>query len=269
MPHVAALYRHPVKGFTPESRDSLVVRPDGRIEGDRVLAFRFANAAEPIVRDGLNYWPKTEGLAMQDTPSIGQLTLTFDDATQRVRLGQGRDVVLDAGLDEGGRRLLCDYVTRFLLDGPQSDRVREHGRLPLVLVGDGRTSQFQDRPRGFISAHGRGSLVALSEAISADLDERRFRSNIAVDGVDAWDELEWAGRVRIGAVEFEVSHHVVRCLATHANPETGERDAEVLTALSRTFGQEKPTFGTLLLPAGASAQAGGTIHVGDEVEVLG
>ena len=31
MPHVAALYRHPVKGFTPESRDSLVVRADGRI----------------------------------------------------------------------------------------------------------------------------------------------------------------------------------------------------------------------------------------------
>ena len=127
----------------------------------------------------------------------------------------------------------------------------------------------QDRPRGFISAHGRGSLIALSEAIGADLDERRFRSNIAVDGLDAWAELEWAGRVRIGAVEFEVSHHIVRCLATHANPETGERDAEVMTTLTRTFGQEKPTFGTLLLPTGASAETGGTIHVGDEVEVIG
>ena len=269
MPHVAALYRHPVKGFTPESRDSLVVRADGRIEGDRVLAFRFANATEPVVRDGLNYWPKTEGLAMQDTPSIGPLTLTFDDDAQRVRLAQGRDVVLDVALDDGGRRLLCDYVTTVLLEGPQAQRLREPGRLPLVLVGDGRTSQFQDRLRGFISVHGRGSLLALSEAVSADLDERRFRSNIAVDGLDAWDELAWAGRVRIGAVEFEVSHQIVRCLATHANPETGERDAEVLTTLTRTFGHEKPSFGTLLLPAGASAEQGGTIHVGDEVEVLG
>jgi len=269
MPHVAALYRHPVKGFTPESRDSLVVGAGGRIEGDRVLAFRFANATEPLERDGLNYWPKTEGLAMQDTPSIGQLALSFDEESQRIRLRQGRDDVLDAALDEAGRRLLCDYVTTFLLEGPQGDRVREPGRLPLVLIGDGRTSQFQDRPRGFISLHGRGSLLALSEAVSVDLDERRFRSNIAVDGLAPWDEIGWAGRVRVGDVEFEVSHQIVRCLATHADPETGERDAEVLTTLTRTFGQEKPTFGTLLLPSGTSAETGGTIRVGDEVEVLG
>jgi hypothetical protein len=200
IPHVAALNRQPVTGSTPVSRDSLVVRPDGRIEGDRVLAFRFANATEPVVRDGVNYWPKTDGLAMQDTPSIGPLTLTFDDDTQRVRLGQGRDVVLDVGLDEGGRRVLCDYVTNVLLEGPQADRLREPGRLPLALVGDGHTPQFQDRPRGFVSVHGRGSLLALSEAVGADLDERRFRSNIAVDGLDAWDELTWAGRVRSGGV---------------------------------------------------------------------
>ena len=61
----------------------------------------------------------------------------------------------------------------------------------------------------------------------------------------------------------------MRCLATHANPETGERDAEILTTLTRTFGHEQPSFGTLLLPAGRSAEQGGTIHVGDEVEVLG
>lgn len=263
-PHVAALYRHPVKGFTPESRDSLVVLPHGRIRGDRVLTFRFANALEPVVRDGLNYWPKTEGLAMQDSPSIGQLTLSFDEARQRVSIGQGGAVAVDAGLDEAGRRLLCDYVTEFLLGTSDGDRLRQPRRLPLSLLGDGTTSQFQDRPLGFISVHGRGSLLALSEAIGTDLDERRFRSNVAVDGLGAWDELEWADRVRIGEVEFRVSHHIVRCLATHANPETGERDAEVMTTLTRTFGQERPTFGTLLLPT----TEGGTIRVGDEVEVL-
>ena len=263
-PHVAALYRHPVKGFTPESRDSLVVLPDGRIQGDRVLTFRFANALEPVVRDGLNYWPKTEGLAMQDSPNIGRLTLTFHDETQRVSIEQDGAVGVDAGLDEAGRKLLCDYVTQFVLETPDGDRLRQPGRLPLSLLGDGTTSQFQDRPQGYISVHGRGSLLALSEAIGADLDERRFRSNVAVDGLDAWDELEWADRVRIGEVEFRVSYHIVRCLATHANPETGARDAEVMTTLTRTFGQEKPTFGTLLLPAAE----GGAIRVGDEVEVL-
>ncbi|MDN6440205.1 MAG: MOSC N-terminal beta barrel domain-containing protein, partial [Corynebacterium nuruki] len=41
MPRVTALYRYPVKGFTPQRCESLTVQPDGRIAGDRVLAVRF------------------------------------------------------------------------------------------------------------------------------------------------------------------------------------------------------------------------------------
>lgn len=268
MPHVAALYRYPVKGFTPESHESLFVRPDGRIEGDRVLAFRFADATEPLIRDGLNYWPKTEGLAMQDFPGIGPLQLRFDMAQQRLHIQHNGDVIVDAALDERGRALICDRVGAYVLETPEGERLREPGRLPLALIGDGRTAQFQDRPLGFISVHGRGSVLALGEALGLEVDERRFRSNVAIDGLAPWDELGWAGRVRIGEAEFRVSHHIVRCLATHANPDTGERDAPVLTTLTRAFGQEQPTLGTLLLPTGETAERGATIRVGDEVEAL-
>jgi hypothetical protein len=46
MATVAALYRYPVKSFRPESRELLTI-VDGRIAGDRVLGFRFANTPEP------------------------------------------------------------------------------------------------------------------------------------------------------------------------------------------------------------------------------
>jgi uncharacterized protein len=41
---VTALFRYPLKGFTPESCARLDVLPGGRVAGDRVLNFRFANA---------------------------------------------------------------------------------------------------------------------------------------------------------------------------------------------------------------------------------
>ena len=44
MPKVIALYRYPVKGFTPEPMERITVLPGGRVEGDRVLNFRFADA---------------------------------------------------------------------------------------------------------------------------------------------------------------------------------------------------------------------------------
>ena len=78
----------------------------------------------------------------------------------------------------------------------------------------------------------------------AEGSERRFRSNIALEGLGAWEEHSWVGhKVRIGTVTFDVVRPKVRCLATHANPTTGARDVPMLTTLTQVFGQEKPTFG--------------------------
>ncbi len=271
MPHVAALYRFPVKGFTPESCDSVTVQPDGRIVGDRVLAFRRGDADEPRrLADGSAWWPKSQMVSLQDYPGIARLRLRYDDAARHVTvsvLGEGGATVLAEGaLDEAGRARLAEAVGEYARALPEAARLRREGALPLMLEGDGVTARFQDRPQGYVTLHGRASLMQLAEALhEPDLDETRFRSNIAVEGLEAWAELGWTGRVRVGEVVFNFDHTVIRCLATHANPATGERDAEVLTTLTRVFGHEQPAFGVLMLPS----EGGGTIRVGDEIEVLG
>ena len=294
MPRVVALYRYPVKGFTPERCDRITVQHDGRIVGDRVLAFRFAQAALPEQRDGLDYWPKAQGLALQDFPALAALRLQFDPVERRVTILRDDTIMVSAELDDAGRQRLVDAVTEFLLGTSEAKRLLRPGRLPLELVGDGVHARFQDREQGYVSLHGRASVLALSSVIDrpagasddsgsdvapdAALDDRRFRSNVVIEGIGAWEELDWHGRVRIGELEFRVAEPIVRCLATHANPETGKRDARVLTTLTQRVGQEEPTLGTLLLPAAlpAPVRAGtergstpwGDIGVGDTVELL-
>lgn len=264
--HVVALYRHPIKGFTPERVESLTVQADGRVAGDRVLAFRFADAATPEDREGLDHWPKSKGLALQDFPALAALRTSFDDATRRVRIEHDREVLVDAGLDDAGRAELVAAITDFVLSTREGRRLQRPGRLPLVLVGDGETSRFQDRPRGYVSLHSRGSTIALADELGADADDRRFRSNIVVEGLDPWAELDWSGEVRVGDLTFRAAGPIVRCLATHANPDTGVRDAKILTTLTQAFAQDEPTLGRLLLPSAATADGfGGVIRVGDEV----
>jgi uncharacterized protein YcbX len=137
--------------------------------------------------------------------------------------------------------------------------------LPLRLVGDGRANRYTDRPEGYVTLHSRESVASLGAAIGdATFDERRFRHNIAIEGGVAWAEQDWqGGRIRIGEVEFEVTKPVVRCLATHANPVTGERDRDVLKTLPSVWGGGDPILGVCLTPLSA-----GTLTVGDEVEVL-
>lgn len=260
---VEALYRYPVKGFTPEACEQIVVQDDGRVEGDRVLAFRFADAVEPEDEDGLPYWPKKRGLALMDMPSLARLRLSYDSDGRRLAIRDGDAVIVDAGLDDAGRRRIEIAVTHWIEGTPDARHLGRPGRLPLRLIGDGVTSQFQDRPRGYVSVHAAASVAELDQTVGVDVDDRRFRSNVVVSGIPAWRELEWQGRVRIGEVVFVVQRPIVRCAAILANPDTGQQDAPLLRILTRELEQSAPTLGVLLLPAGG----GGTLRVGDAVEV--
>jgi uncharacterized protein YcbX len=87
-----------------------------------------------------------------------------------------------------------------------------------------------------------------------------------IEGVHSWAEQGWVGRtIRVGNVEFDVAKPKVRCLATHANPQTGERDLPVMKILVSVFGQPEPTFAVGMLTHGR----GGEIRVGDAVTMAG
>ena len=82
MPHVVALYRYPLKGFTPEECKTLIVLDEGRIAGDRVLGIRFADteAADDA-------WSKKTGmLALVNTPGLARLQVRFEEETFRLRI---------------------------------------------------------------------------------------------------------------------------------------------------------------------------------------
>jgi len=77
MPRVVALYRYPVKSFTPEACDVLTVLEEGRIAGDRVLGIRFANSGVPD-----DAWSKKHDfIALVNTPAWR--VLSFASIIQR------------------------------------------------------------------------------------------------------------------------------------------------------------------------------------------
>ena len=258
---VVGLYRYPVKGFTPEKCAALSIAAGGRIVGDRVLGFRFANAA--ISDDA--WGTKHEFVALVNTPGLARLELQFDHKTLGLKITSRNKVIVDEALNDGSRRRVATAIEKYVLGLAENPLSAHPDRIPLRLVGDGVTPRYQDNPAGFVTLHSRESLAALAAAANAsDLSELRFRSNIAVDGVEAWAEQAWIGRkLRIGAIDFEVAAPKTRCLATHANPSSGERDLPIMRILLKAFAAEKPTFAIAL----KSQQPGGTIHIGDQVTI--
>lgn len=262
MPRVVALYRYPLKGFTPEHCTALTVLPEGRVAGDRVLAFRFANA--PVADE--QWCRKYEGVVLANTPGLARLGTQFDHRQLRLKIVLGDKMLVDEGLDDAGRKRMVEALTTYVL-GLREHPLRNHpDRLPLKLIGDGMTPRYQDNEAGQVTLHSRETIASAATALrDPKLSEHRFRSNIAIEGIEAWAEQSWLGRsVRIGGVEFDVVKPKTRCLATHANPVSGERDLPVMQGLMRSFAQKEPTLGVGMLTRGA----GGEIRVGDEVALI-
>ena len=261
MPHVVALYRYPVKGFTPEACKTLTVLDEGRIAGDRVLGIRFADteAADDA-------WSKKTGmLALINTPGLARLRVRFDEKLLRLHISLGTALLVDEALSLESRKRIAARLANYVLGLDDNPLSGHSERLPLRVIGDGVVPRYHDEELGRVTLHGRGSLEALAVALGSEVSELRFRSNIAIDGLEPWEEQRWIGRkIRIGAVEFDVVKPKTRCLATHANPETGERDLPILATLTREIGQQNPTFAVAMLPR----CAGGQIHVGDRVTLL-
>jgi uncharacterized protein YcbX len=102
-------------------------------------------------------------------------------------------------------------------------------------------------------------LVATDGAIAAfGRDGRRLRPNITIGGVDGLSEFDWPGsQLRIGEVLIHLDSRRGRCPMTTVDPDTLQRDPEVLRDIGRRFGGK--------LALNADVLNGGTIAVGDRV----
>ena len=92
----------------------------------------------------------------------------------------------------------------------------------------------------------------------------RFRSgNLLVDGLEPWAEMDWLGKtIKLGEAELEIVERTKRCCATEANPETGERDVNTLSALRDGFGHRD-------CGVYAKVTRGGLVQEGDSLQVPG
>lgn len=104
-------------------------------------------------------------------------------------------------------------------------------------------------------------LLGVATAAAADLDSRRFRPSIVVDGLEAGEEDAWVGRrVRVGSATLLVDHRCERCVIITIDPDELEVDPSILQRIHRDY---ESRFGVL-----CEVAEPGEMRVGDPVEPL-
>ncbi|MGH2629697.1 MAG: MOSC domain-containing protein [Actinomycetota bacterium] len=99
-----------------------------------------------------------------------------------------------------------------------------------------------------------------------ELDPRRFRITLELDGCAAYEEDTWHGRrVRVGDVTIRVDGQVPRCVVTTQDPDSGMKDWNTLTQIARL----RPRIPGGGLPFGMYARVDtpGSVRIGDPIDL--
>lgn len=122
------------------------------------------------------------------------------------------------------------------------------------------------------------ALLVTSEASLADLNARlqakglapagieRFRPNIVLDGVEAYDE-DYARTVRVGDAEIELVRPCVRCTVPSVDPTLGEQGDEPGDTLASYRNNTEAGGITFGVNGIVTQGVGATLHAGDPVEI--
>lgn len=245
------IYRHPVKGLTPESCETVQLSPGAAIPNDR--RFALALGSTPVEGVVGQWMPKTSYLMLLRNEKLAQLETVFDDETETLTVKRGgRQVTRGVLSQKIGRTMIEDFFAAFMGD-------EARGRPKLVEAAPGHALSDHDKP--VISIINLASLHDMERVVGTALDPRRFRGNFLVEGLEPWAEFDLCGkRLTIGESTLEVTERIDRCGATNVNPVTAERDLNIPRDLKRGFGH---------IDCGVFARVitGGTVSVGNTFTV--
>lgn len=231
---IASIHRHPVKGLTPEAMDQVRLEAGAYFPGDRNYAIEVGPSGFDLEKP--KHISKQRFTVLARFPTLARIKTRLDDATGRFHIGDASGFGVETELATAeGRAVLERFLQGFLgEDAP--------GKLRVLESPPGY--RFMDHPQGYISVMNLASVRAVEQALGVPIDPLRFRANVYVDGLKPWEEDEWVagGKVKLGETELTVFKPIVRCIATHVNLETGERDIDMVGQLREHFGRD--TLGT-------------------------
>jgi uncharacterized protein YcbX len=248
---ITALYRYPMKGFSPEPLERAEIEAGGTMPFDR--AFAIENGASGFDPAEPAYFPKAYFLMLMKNERIAEFRSRFEEQSGIFSIYKDGRLKVDGSLRTAdGRARLEEWLAENFDDelrGP-----------PRILSAPGHS--FSDVSAKVVHVVNLASVRALEAKLDRPVDPLRFRPNIVIDGPPAFAELGWEGRgIQLPGLRLVGKSRTGRCAATNVDPKTGRRDMEIPRTLESLYGHAD--FGIYL-----AAASKGTLAVGDAFEVL-
>ena len=241
---LAHIWRHPIKGIGAEALERADLTIGRPVPMDRAFAVLEAggDAAEGW-RSCRNFLRGAKG------PSLMAITAKTEGEVIHLSHPERPDIAINPAT-------VATDLFKWLAP------IYPENRNPPVELVTAPPEGMSDAPFASVSILNLTSLAALSADAGMDLDMRRFRGNLWLNGAAPWEEFDLIGKtVQIGGAQLKIVEPIGRCRATEGNPETGKRDVNTLSLLEQGWGHTN--FGVY-----AQVISSGAIALGNSIEVI-
>ncbi|WP_300063642.1 MOSC N-terminal beta barrel domain-containing protein [uncultured Roseobacter sp.] len=236
---LAHIWRHPLKGLGSEAIQSVELDPDQAVVGDRHWALLNAEAEDTHL-----WQPRRNFLQVASGPRLA--ALTAETTAQGIRLTHPEREPLEMKPETDGQALGAWIGDLWPENRPGPARLV---KAPVQGMTDVEYSS--------VSIGNLASLRALSQKAGVDIDMRRFRINLWLDGLAPWEEIDLLQRaIILGTATLSPVEPIERCRAPDANPANGARDIGMLRLLED--GWDTRNFGVYF-----KVKTAGTARIGD------
>jgi uncharacterized protein YcbX len=249
-PRVAAIYRYPVKGLTPEPLERVSLKVGETLPFDRAWAIenglgRFDPAAP-------RHLPKINFLMLMRNERLATLKSKLDDASETLTIYRdGKQVARGQLSTPLGRQLIEQFMAAYMKADLRG--------APKIVHAPGHS--FSDMAAKCLHIVNLASVRELERVVGRPVDPLRFRANLYVEGATPWAEFGWLDKtIEVGPARVAAFARTSRCEATNVDPATGARDMAIPAHLQRTWGHDD--FGVY-----AKVVTGGEIGVGTAIVV--
>ena len=247
----------PVKSLSFQSINSCQIKKNLGMPNDRIFAFSRGIDYEKAKTIEKN--PKERKLnnflTLKNSPVLNKYNFSYNGNKLTLIL-DGEEIISISADDQNEKSSLSKKL--FELESTLIN--------PIILLKNTEypfyDTSHSNNVFNSISLINLNSIKDFENKIDKDVEFQRFRGNIYIDGISAWEERNWINKIiKINNTSFKVEKNIPRCVAINLKPKTEDNSLNLLNSLKKTYNHFD--MGVYL-----TALDDGNINVGDHVELI-
>ena len=246
----------PVKSLSFQSINSCQIKKNLGMPNDRIFAFSRGIDYEKAKTIEKN--PKERKLnnflTLKNSPVLNKYNFSYNGNKLTLIL-DGEEIISISADDQNEKSSLSKKL--FELESTLIN--------PIILLKNTEypfyDTSHSNNVFNSISLINLNSIKDFENKIEEDVEFQRFRGNLYVDGISAWEERNWINKIiKINNTSFKVEKNIPRCVAINLKPKTDDNSLNLLNSLKKTYNHFD--MGVYL-----TALSNGKVNVGDKLEL--